>query len=380
MALPSLDMALPSLDMALPISICIFLFFFILNQASTSFCSMSPNNIDSTHSFSSIISFGDSLADTENIFYLNPPYKNFQNVQNYLDHPRYSDGRLVIDFIAQELGLPLVPAYIPEKNNNSFEHGVNFAVGGACAMSNQLAQNLGFTTASQDYSLAIQLQWFHDLLHEMTLHNDSIHDNILSNKSLFFIGEMGLNDYYGLYQELNQTNDIDRRRPYVPIIVHEIVSTIEDLIKTGANTILVAGLYPMGCMSAYNTQSTDGLIDPKTGCNNNVNELAKYHNSLLQEELDKLSKVHPQAKILFVNYYDIMMPFFETPKEFGFKTPLTTCIGLMGQRDFSDNITSNTPKCNDTSSYVSWDGIHLTEAAHRIIADHILQLLRENNL
>ncbi|KAK9152969.1 hypothetical protein Sjap_000449 [Stephania japonica] len=89
------------------------------------------------HRFTSIFSFGDSLADTGNLILTDntsrlgrPPYG-----ETYFYRPtgRASDGRLVVDFIAEALGIPLLSPYLGHKSKD-FNKGVNFAVAGATAL------------------------------------------------------------------------------------------------------------------------------------------------------------------------------------------------------------------------------------------------------
>ncbi|MED6213016.1 hypothetical protein PIB30_089193, partial [Stylosanthes scabra] len=122
----------------------------------------------SSRCYTAIYSFGDSIADTGNIYYdtdehlptstsmvLNPPYG-----QTFFHYPtgRYSDGRLIIDFLAEQMGVPMLKPYLGIKKGkikdwNSLE-GVNFAVGGATALD----------IVPTSYSLGVQLDWFMELL------------------------------------------------------------------------------------------------------------------------------------------------------------------------------------------------------------------------
>ncbi|KOM53702.1 hypothetical protein LR48_Vigan09g236100 [Vigna angularis] len=97
---------------------------------ATSYSESPPLLAVSPCPFTSIFSFGDSLADTGNLYLASyhpsedcflPPYGEtfFHHVSG-----RCSDGRLIIDFIAEALGLPLVKAYKEKKNA---EGGTNFA-------------------------------------------------------------------------------------------------------------------------------------------------------------------------------------------------------------------------------------------------------------
>ncbi|KAF9598469.1 hypothetical protein IFM89_027903 [Coptis chinensis] len=63
--------------------------------------------------YKAIIGFGDSLTDTGNFVYYREdtvPFDNLPYGITYFGRPtgRASDGRLVIDFIAQALGLPFL--------------------------------------------------------------------------------------------------------------------------------------------------------------------------------------------------------------------------------------------------------------------------------
>ncbi|EYU28061.1 hypothetical protein MIMGU_mgv11b014990mg [Erythranthe guttata] len=121
--------------------------------------------------YESIISFGDSLADTGNVLLLSPSDKKPHGGlppygRTFFHRPtgRFSDGRLVIDFIAQRFGLPFVPPYIGgesgELHDGGFSKGVNFAVAGATALDYEFYEKLGFHNQDTNVSLGTQLDWF----------------------------------------------------------------------------------------------------------------------------------------------------------------------------------------------------------------------------
>lgn len=56
--------------------------------------------------------------------------------------------------------------------------------------------------------------------------------------------------------------------------------------------------------------------------------------------------------------------------------PLPVCCGLGGQYNFTFGIKCGLKEvecCKDPSKYVNWDGIHMTEAAYRWIAEGLLK-------
>ncbi|KAL0363442.1 UNVERIFIED_CONTAM: GDSL esterase/lipase [Sesamum calycinum] len=125
--------------------------------------------------FDSIISFGDSLADTGNFFLLSPPNNpplcaRPPYGRTFFNRPtgRSCDGRLVIDFIAEALGLPLVESYIAGRNaaekGGSFSKGVNFAVAGATTLDTMFYDRRGIHNRVTNVTLGTQLDWFNQFL------------------------------------------------------------------------------------------------------------------------------------------------------------------------------------------------------------------------
>ncbi|KAL5864262.1 hypothetical protein ACOSQ3_001776 [Xanthoceras sorbifolium] len=81
--------------------------------------------------FPALYNFGDSNSDTGGlsaaITEVPPP-----NGETFFKHPsgRFCDGRLIIDFIAENLKLPYLSAYLDSIGTN-FRRGANFATGGS---------------------------------------------------------------------------------------------------------------------------------------------------------------------------------------------------------------------------------------------------------
>ncbi|KAL8189660.1 hypothetical protein R6Q57_029226 [Mikania cordata] len=98
-----------------------------------------PTRGGSVQQASALFIFGDSFFDPGNNNYINTT-SDFQANQwpygkSYFNKPtgRFSDGRLIPDFIAEYAKLPLIPAYL-EPGNDEYTHGANFASGGAGAL------------------------------------------------------------------------------------------------------------------------------------------------------------------------------------------------------------------------------------------------------
>ncbi|XP_057764365.1 GDSL esterase/lipase At1g28580-like isoform X1 [Salvia miltiorrhiza] len=330
--------------------------------------------------FESIISFGDSLADTGNypllcgadcsLHFVLPPYGRtfFHRLTG-----RCSDGRLVIDFIAQSLGLPLVQPYIAGGEcGRSFSKGVNFAVIAATALDFQFDEKIGFTNAATNVSLGTQLDRFKQFLATIPDGRKFL------QKSLVLMGEIGGNDYN---HPIIQGSTLEAIQPLVSLVIGYIGSTIEELIKLGAETLLVPGNLPIGCLPIYLTEfkasSSAQDYDPKTGCLNWLNDFAIYHNQLLQNELNRIRQLYSHTLLIYADYYNAALRFYLSPSQFGFSEELilSACCGSGGPYNYNDTALCGIPpasSCDDPASYAGWDGIHFTEAAYRLIAQGLL--------
>ncbi|CAI0375246.1 unnamed protein product [Linum tenue] len=332
-----------------------------------------PRPASTAGCFKSVISFGDSIADTGNFCKLtpagsmcSPPYG-----ETFFHRPtgRSSDGRLIIDFIAEYLGLPFVPPYYGG-NQTEFGKGVNFAVVGATAVASDVLVNRGIGYMATNVSLGVQLELFKKLLPSLCGSSDAGCSNLF-NTSLFLLGEIGGNDYnYALGLKMTTA----RIQELVPLVVNSIGSALQEIIKLGATTILVPGNFPIGCIPYILTNfrsSNPQDYDSSTGCLVRLNQLAE-----LQIELNRSRKLHPHANIIYVDYYNAMMRIYASPKRFGFTGGVLKACCEGGGGGGGGSILGGGPSmrpCDEPSTYVNWDGIHFTEATYRLIAKAVVE-------
>ncbi|XP_074575382.1 GDSL esterase/lipase At1g28650-like [Curcuma longa] len=328
--------------------------------------------------YTSIFSFGDSLADTGNLLLVTGsdgtsvgrlPYG-----ETFFHRPtgRFSDGRLMIDFIAQAMGLPFVRPYLAGGvGGGGFRHGVNFAVGGATALDAHYFESMGMEIKGANYSLSVQLEWFRRLL--PSLCSSASGCAALMSDALFLVGEIGGNDYNGPFFAGRSLSEITAM---VPDVVRAITSAVDELIGMGARTMVVPGNFPIGCSAAYLSLFQNEKRE-RTGCIKWLNDFAEYHNRLLEEELRQRRRRHPGLTISYADYYQAAMEIYAAPQDHGFgESPLAACCGS-GGGDYNLNSTAQCGEegsnvCSDPSRQISWDGLHLTEAAYRVTAGGLL--------
>lgn len=152
--------------------------------------------------FKKIYAFGDSYTDTGNTQSQTGP-SGFNYVSNlpygrtFFHRPtnRYSDGRLVIDFLAQSLSLPFLPPYHdPEADKST---GVNFAVAGSTAIRHRFFVRNNLTLNVTPQSFQTQLKWFNKFLQAQGCQGaiSSSPCREAMEDALFWVGEIGANDY-----------------------------------------------------------------------------------------------------------------------------------------------------------------------------------------
>ncbi|CAO2191029.1 unnamed protein product [Urochloa humidicola] len=327
--------------------------------------------------FRRVFAFGDSLTDTGNFLLSVPddfpdPARNLPYGQTFFGRPsgRYSDGRNLLDFFAEAFGLPFVPPYL---GGGDFEYGANFAVGGATALDGSFFRERGVEPTWTPHSLGEQMQWFKKLLSSIAP-LETERSDIMSN-SLFFVGEVGGNDYNHL---IVRDKSLDELHELVPHVVGAISSAITDLISLGAKKLVVPGNFPSGCvplyLSIFPSQKED-YYDEQTGCIKWLNEFAEHHNRMLQEELEKLRNLYPDVTIIYADYYGASLNIFQAPLKFGFTVPLNSCCGSDAPYNCSPSVLCGRPGstvCSDPSKYISWDGLHFTEASYKVVIQGVL--------
>ncbi|CAO2199646.1 unnamed protein product [Urochloa humidicola] len=345
--------------------------------------------------YNSIFSFGDSFADTGNkpiafamysvpVTVMRAPYG-----ETFFGHPtgRTTDGRVILDLIAQALGLPLVPPSLAHNGSSSlFRQGANFAVAGATTLDAAFYHARGIPSAASklpiNTSLNVQLDWFEAL--QPSLCGTSQECKDFFGRSLFFVGEFGVNDYHLSLKKLS----VQQVRSLTPDVVKTISTAIERLIvKHGATSLVGPGVIPSGCSPPILTLFADRAVpsdyDSETGCLKEINELGKHHNSLLKDALHELRAKHPHVRIIYADFFGPIMEMVESPREFGFREDvLTVCCGGSGKYNYNDSVACGDPAatpCTHPSGSLYWDGVHLTEAGYRHVADGWLRRIHSSH-
>lgn len=324
--------------------------------------------------FKKIYAFGDSFTDTGNTRSMSGQ-KGFAHVSNppygitFFHRPtnRYSDGRLVIDFVAQALSLSFLPPYLNIKATNGSSYGVNFAVAGSTAINHAFFVKNNLTLDITPQSIQTQLIWFNKYLERQGCGTECKSE---FDDALIWVGEIGVNDYAYTSFESSVSSDTIRK-----LSIYSFTHFMQGLLDKGAKYVVVQGLPATGCLTLALAMSPDYDRD-EIGCVKSVNNQSYTHNVALQSALDDLRRQYPQAVIVYADYWNAYRMVVENPDKYGFKEVFKVCCGT-GEQPYNFNVfdTCGTPSsssCQNPFQYINWDGVHLTEAMYKVVADMFL--------
>ncbi|XP_021850789.1 GDSL esterase/lipase At4g01130 isoform X2 [Spinacia oleracea] len=323
-----------------------------------------------------IFNFGDSNTDTGGFFAAFPSERGPFGM-TFFKKPvgRASDGRVIVDFLA--IGIPFVSPYL-KAIGADFRHGANFAT---AASTVRLPNTSLFVTGVSPFSLAIQLNQLKEL-------QSKVHDNVSTplpsvstfGKALytFYIGQ---NDFTGNLAYIG----ISGVKQYLPQVISQIASAIKEVYGIGGRTFWVLNLAPIGCYPAFLVELPHESSDiDEFGCMISYNNAVRDYNEMLKKAIQQTRAVLPDASIIYVDTHSVLLDLFQHPTSYGLKYGTRACCGqgggnynfnpqvFCGNTKLINGSTLTATACEDPSKYVSWDGIHATEAANKIVTLAIL--------
>lgn len=323
-----------------------------------------------------IYQFGDSVSDTGNRIVEDPLNKcgNPPFGESIFLGPtgRCSNGLLMIDYIALGAGIPLLKPYLGASKD--FSNGIDFAVSGSTTLSTRKLAEKGFNIEKiTNSSLGAQLDWLSTHLTSICISEIATRDYL--KDALFIIGEMGGNDYNYAY---SQGKNWDEIQNMVPEVVQVIIDGVKRVIALGAVKIIVQGSFPFGCIpksiTTFQSNNQNGTYD-KHQCLEHINHVAAFQNEYLQNAIATLQEKYPETVILYGDYYNAYKWLLDNAPHLGITSTLRVCCGTGGRLNYSTNLICGDPNvlsCPDPDTYISWDGVHITQKASELITQWII--------
>ncbi|PHT35839.1 GDSL esterase/lipase [Capsicum baccatum] len=313
------------------------------------------------NSVSAIFVFGDSTVDPGNNNYVNtlakcnfPPYG--QDFVNHIPTGRFSNGRLVTDYLASYVGIKdFVPPYLdPSLSLDELMTGVSFA-SGSSGFDPLTAQLLDVITMEK------QMEYFKEYKRRIENSIGKEKTKLLIRKAAFIISA-GTNDF-----AVNYFNTPFRRQKYYKVseyqqfLLQMVQQFIKDLMNEGARVIGVGGVPPFGCLPVVITiDSGINALQPRR-CIESYSAVAREYNLLLQHLLKTMEI--PGTKVFYVDIYNPINDMIHTPIKYGFTEVTMGCCGS-GLIEASFLCNPKSIVCDAPSNHMFWDSVHPTQATY----------------
>ncbi|XP_021688461.2 GDSL esterase/lipase 2 [Hevea brasiliensis] len=307
--------------------------------------------------------FGDSLFDAGNNNYL----KNAAGRANFwpygetfFNYPtgRFSDGRVISDFIAEYLKLPLISPYL-QPGDYQFMDGVNFASGGAGALVE--------TYQGMVIDLKTQLNYFKNVEKQLRQKLGESETKTLLSRAIYLFS-IGTNDYLEPSTKNSSLLQFFSREEYVGMVIGNLTTVIKEIYKIGGRKFGFLSLLALGSIPfvrAREQNSPSGLMEEVTA-------LAELHNKALYNELKELQRELPGFKYSNFDFYTSASERIEHPSKYGFVEGKVACCGTGPYRGMGNcggmDATKEYELCENPSEYLFFDGGHPTEKFHNQLA------------
>lgn len=331
--------------------------------------------------FEAIFNFGDSNSDTGG-FWAAFPAQSGPYGMTYFKRPvgRATDGRLMLDFLAQALGLPFISPYL-QSIGSDYRHGANYATLASTVL---LPNTSLFVTGISPFSLAIQLNQMKAFKTQVEEHSwDQQESKRLPSLDIFgkslYTFYIGQNDFTSNLAAIG----VGGVKQYLPQVVSQIAGTVKELYALGGRAFLVLNLAPVGCYPSFLVGLPPSELDA-FGCSISYNNAVVDYNNMLKETLRQTRGFLPNASLIYVDTSSVLLELFRHPTSHGLKYGTKACCGhgggahnfdpkvFCGNTKVINGRTVTATASSDPYNYVSWDGVHATEAANKLVTWAIL--------
>ncbi|KAH0669186.1 hypothetical protein KY289_023679 [Solanum tuberosum] len=318
--------------------------------------------------FHKVYAFGDSYTDTGNANLLDGHTSSGSAKSNN----NLCDGHLMVDFLCDALKLPHLPPF--QNTSANFQAGANFAIAGSTILSKEDFSTKKLTNPfwkGLPMNFQTQIDWFFKFKQQMgcTDKNGKNCQAEMEN-ALFWIGSVGVSDYARIQGSSLTSHWLTQQS------VFQVSRLIEATLQSGAKYIVVQGLPPIGCLPLHISLCPLKAALDHMGCAAAVNAAVMLHNQILQKKLEIFRSLYPNCHILYADYWNAYLTIKMNLKKYQFEEAFKPCCGAVGgPLNFNLHSPCGSPgtvKCNDPSKFISWDGIHLTEAMNRKVTDLFL--------
>ncbi|KAI3727019.1 hypothetical protein L1987_66826 [Smallanthus sonchifolius] len=188
--------------------------------------------------------------------------------------------------------------------------------------------------------------------------------------ALIWVGEIGANDYAYTVGSLVQSKTIQQ------LSIRNVNGFLEALIDKGAKYMVVEGLMTTGRLTLSMSLASNSDRDDM-GCVASLNKQSYDHNTILLTKIQDLRRKYLETVIIYANYWNAYRSVIKNAPKLGFKELYKVCCGSSGAPYNFDLLVTcgsqSSSSCQNPSQYINWDGVHLTEAMNKVVAESFLK-------
>ncbi|XP_057790371.1 GDSL esterase/lipase LIP-4-like isoform X1 [Salvia miltiorrhiza] len=307
-----------------------------------------------------MFNFGDSNSDTGGLAAAMGYEFGYPDGRAFFHRPtgRLCDGRLIIDFLCENVKSNYLSPYL-ESVEPDFSNGANFAIAGSATLPRYVA-----------FSLSVQILEFRRFRnHSLQLQSKGHVVGEDDFKNGLYMIDIGQNDLTAAFNNVPYDQVLEK----IPSFISEIKDAMWSIYLTGGKKLWVHNTGPLGCLPEKlgTLKPTASQVD-EHGCVASMNQAAQVFNSQLRDLCQQLRGQMKDSTIVYVDVYSIKYSLIAN------SSSLMACCGHGGPPyNFDPKIKCRDAGCNvceegTGTGYVSWDGVHYTQAANTIVASAIL--------
>ncbi|KAL2555180.1 GDSL esterase/lipase 5 [Forsythia ovata] len=315
-----------------------------------------------------IFVFGDSFFDPGNNNYIKTTTLDRANFWpygvTYFKYPtgRFSDGRLISDFIAEYAKFPLMEPYLQSRNYHQVYHGANFASAGAGVLPE--------TFQGAVIDLRTQLKYFKKEVNTARLIKKvGVFDSKTFLSNAVYLFSIGTNDYISPFV-LKNSSMLPSHREYVAMVIGNLTQVVRAIYKKGGRKFGFLNLGDLGCLPGLRILKQQNQLG---GCFEEASTLAKLHNEALQNFLLEMKNHLTDFNHTLYDFNTYLRQILNRPSKYGFKEGKKACCGSghfngifscggkrEGMKEFE--------VCKNPNEFIFWDSYHLTESVYKRMA------------
>ncbi|KAL1202052.1 GDSL esterase/lipase [Cardamine amara subsp. amara] len=349
----------------------IFIFMIITTMLISTTCHAIETNIN-VSMFPAILAFGDSTIDTGNNNYIKtiiranfPPYGcNFPGGNAT---GRFSNGKLIPDFIASLLGIKdTVPPFLdPHLSDSDILSGVCFASAGS-----------GYDNFTDLVTSTLSVSKQANMLRSYSARLSRIVGKEKAAKIVseaLVIVSSGTNDFdLNLYDTPSPRHKLGVDG-YQNFIISSVQNFVQELYEIGCRRIMVLGLPPVGCLPFQMTMAMQKQKERR--CIEKQNSDSQEFNQKLKDSLTDIQSNLTGSVIFYGDIYGALFDMATNPQRYGIKETKRGCCGT-GEMEVAYLCNHLTWTCPNPNQFLFWDDIHPSQVAYLVISLSLVEQIR----